>query len=312
MREKADPKLRGLGRGLNALFEDEEGIYPQVDVVGDTPGRGRTVLPIESLEPGAFQPRTSFDQEALDQLAESIRTHGVLQPLIVRADTHVEGKYEIIAGERRWRAAQRAQLHELPVIVLELSNTQALEIALIENLQREDLDPVEEAQGYQRLMEEFGHTQEKLAEAMGKSRSHIANMVRILNLPNSVLNSVRKGELSVGHARALVPLDNPEALAKEIVKHGLSVRETEQLAAGSGERAQKSGGKASDTSKPTKDVDTIALEKELSNQLGMKLSIDSRDGKKGVVRIEFKSLDQLDELIQRLTGHPSGGGRLSQ
>ena len=188
--DEKKPTSRGLGRGLNALFEDEEGVYPQADMEGHTPGRKREMVSVSQLHPGKLQPRHVFDDDKIAELAESIKQHGVLQPLLVRRDPHMDDQYEIIGGERRWRASQKAQLHEVPVIVLELDDTQALEIALIENLQREDLNPIDEALGYQKLMKDYGHTQEKLGKALGKSRSHIANMVRLLNLPPKVQDMV--------------------------------------------------------------------------------------------------------------------------
>ncbi len=294
---------RGLGRGLNALFEDEEGVYPQADAEGHTPGAARTMLGLDQLEPGAYQPRNQFTGDSIAELAESISVHGVLQPLIVRPKPGVADMYEIVAGERRWRAAQAAQLHEVPVIIKDLADGAALEIALIENLQRENLNPVEEAQGYQRLMEEFGHTQEQAARALGKSRSHVANTLRLLNLPRSVLEMLRDGRLSAGHARTLVTADDPEALARQIVEQSLSVRDAEKLAAdSSGRPAAKKGGKAA--AKPPKDADTLALEEELSNALGMSVTIDMKDGASGMLKIGFTSLDQLDEALHRLSHFP--------
>lgn len=290
---------RGLGRGLNALFEDEEGVYPQADPDGHTPGAQRIVIGLDQLEPGSYQPRRLFTDESIGELAESIAAHGVLQPLIVRPKNGFKGMYEIIAGERRWRASQKAQLHEVPVIIKELTDQQALEIALIENLQRENLNPVEEAQGYKRLIEEFGHTQEKAAAVLGKSRSHVANMVRLLTLPRGVIDLMREGKLSAGHARALVTAENPEELAKFIVTQGLSVREIEKIA------AQKSGRAAKGRSaKPAKDVDTLALEEEIGNVLGMKVSIDVNGSGGGALKIAFKTLDQLDEILHRLSHFP--------
>ena len=210
-------------------------------------------------------------------------------------------------GERRWQAAQKAQLHEVPVIIKELDDATAFEIALIENLQREDLDPIDEAQGYQRLIEEYGHTQEQLGKALGKSRSHIANMIRLLALPDIVQDLLAGGDLSMGHARALITAKNPEALAREVVDKGLSVRQTEKLAA-------EDSGRSIVKRKPNvknplpKDTDTLALEKDMSNLLGMKVSIDSPDGKSGLLAVEFKSLDQLDNLLQRLSGDPGKSG----
>lgn len=295
-------KKRGLGRGLNALFEDEEGVYPSVDEMGHTPGRKRDMIGIEFLEPGSAQPRREFDEKALQDLADSIKTHGLLQPILVRADKHRDGHYEIIAGERRWRAAQLAQLHEVPVVVLDLTDVEALEIALIENLQREDLNPIEEAMGYQKLLDEFGHTQEQLAKALGKSRSHIANMVRLLVLPPAVQGYLKEGKMSSGHARALITSENPAELAKEVVEKGLNVRQTEALAS---DMAGKPPSKTVQKTKMPKDSDTLALEKELSDTLGMSVSIDTNDGVQGQVRIQFRSLDQLDEVLALLSGSGS-------
>lgn len=304
--DTTNPKKRGLGRGLNALFEDEEGIYPQISEEGHTPGRKRDMMGIEFLHPGLSQPRHQFDEKSLDELAESIKAHGLLQPILVRKDKNAADMFEIIAGERRWRAAQRAQLHEVPVIVLELSDIEALEIALIENLQREDLNPIDEARGYQKLLEDFGHTQEKLAKALGKSRPHIANMVRLLTLPGEVTDLVRDGKITAGHARALVTADDPKTLAREIVSKGLNVRQTELLA--SQESAAVTGKPLSKTAQKTaytKDTDTLALEKEMSDMLGMKVSIDTKDGVSGALRIDFRNLDQLDEVLSRLSNFPS-------
>ena len=297
-----DSKKRGLGRGLNALFEDEEGVYPQADPDGHTPGAERTMVGLDQLEPGTYQPRRNFNDESLKELAESISVHGVLQPLVVRKKPGFDGTFEIIAGERRWRASQIAQLHEVPVIIKELNDEQALEIALIENLQREDLNPIDEARGYKQLVEEFGHTQEKAAAILGKSRSHVANMMRLLMLPSKVLEMLKDGKLTMGHARTLITADDPEALAKMIVEQGLSVRAAEQLAAdfaaGKAVKGKKKG-------KIAKDVDTVALEEEVSNAIGMKVSIDAKGSKgAGVMKISYKSLDQLDEVLHRLSHFP--------
>lgn len=319
---------RGLGRGLNALFDDTESeeIFAGVEVKieqAHTAETKRNTLGVEQLSPGRFQPRKTFHDHSLEELALSIREHGVLQPLLVR---DVDGKgqaFEIIAGERRWRAAQKAQVHEVPVIILDLEDLQAYKIALIENLQREDLDPIDEAMGYQRLLNEYKQTQEELAKAVGKSRSHIANMVRLLSLPEIVQKLVSKGELSMGHARALITAENPEQLARQVIEQGLSVRQAEKLAADASGRVQTTrgstetesvtkpaSGSASITTttttshKPAKDADTIALENDMSNALGMRVSIDSADGKSGKLSIEFKTLDQLDEILHRLAHYP--------
>ncbi|MCC6597168.1 MAG: ParB/RepB/Spo0J family partition protein [Alphaproteobacteria bacterium] len=306
---KPNPKTRGLGRGLNALFEDDEGVYPQVDVDGPVQGRTRTMVGLDQLEPGKGQPRRIFKESSLDELADSIRQHGVLQPLLVREKNDSSGRYEIVAGERRWRAAQKAGQHEVPVVVLTITDAQAFEIALIENLQREDLDPVDEAQGYQKLMNEYAYTQEKLAESLGKSRSHIANMMRLLQLPHSVQNYLSDGRISIGHARALIPAgERAEALAKQIMEKNMSVRETEKTvseAVGREPAAKKKGprinfGPAEKSGASQKDVNTLALERDLTNMLGMKVSIDSRSDTQGVVKIEYLSLNQLDDVMLRL------------
>ncbi len=308
-----DPKSRGLGRGLNALFEDDEEVYPQVDPEGPIQGRARNMVGIDQLEPGPGQPRTIFDDKALAELASSIKRHGVLQPLLVRENKDDSEHYEIIAGERRWRAAQKAQLHEVPVIVLTLSDMEAFEVALIENLQREDLDPIDEAMGYQKLMDLHGYTQEKLAESLGKSRSYIANMLRLMQLPEPVQKLLSEGKISNGHARALVTAENAESLAKLVVSQGLSVRETEKLAAeAAGREAPPSSKKKAAEEEYHKDVDTLALEKELSDSIGMRVGINSRDGKSGKVTVDFKSLDQLDDIIQRLAGGNTRSARLSE
>lgn len=297
-------KKRGLGRGLNALFEDEEEfsiVAGEGDIEskgGATEGKKPQSVGVELLQQSPFQPRKLFDQNSLDELAESIRVHGLIQPILVRASKDTPGHYEIIAGERRWRAAQQAQLHEVPIIIRELSDTQALEIALIENLQREDLNAVDEAMGYERLMKDYDYTQEQLAEALGKSRPHIANMVRLLGLPDIVLGHLERGDVSAGHARALVTAKDPQALVKQVISRGLNVRQTEALA---NEAAGKPAKPKAVKVMPKKDVDTLALEKDISMTLGMRVSIDSRDGKSGQVSIDFKSLDQLDELLKKLS-----------
>lgn len=289
---------RGLGRGLNALFEDEETpafAAPVAAAVPETPGAPRKTMATAMLRPGKFQPRRNFDDETLRELAESIAKHGILQPLLVRPVGG--GQHEIVCGERRWRAAQKAQLHDVPVIIREMDDEQAMQVALIENLQREDLNPLDEAEGYQRLLEEFAHTQEKLAAAVGKSRSHVANMVRLLGLPQTVRGMIRSGRLTAGHARALITAKDPETLAKDVVARGLSVRETERLAQQSEARAG-----ASRKTKPPKDVDTLGLEREMLHRLGMKVTVDlKQDAKSGTLKIDFKDLDQLDTLIQKLS-----------
>jgi len=259
MDRKAE-KRGGLGRGLSALMADVA-LEQQASAAAVGP---IVTLPVESLVPNPDQPRRYFDETALAELAASIREKGVIQPLVVRKKGE---SYEIVAGERRWRAAQRAQVHELPVVVREFTDTEVLEIAIIENIQRADLNAVEEAQGYRALIERFGHTQEKLAEVLGKSRSYIANLLRLLNLPEEVQALVRDGKLSAGHARALVTADDAGALARKVVAEGLSVRQVEALM-----KRPASGDKAKPRPKG-KDSDTQALENDLSAALGMKVSI---------------------------------------
>lgn len=296
-----NPKRRGLGRGLEALFEDEEGVYPQADPEGHTPGIQRRVLSVGELIPCPLQPRRTFDDAALQELAESISSHGVLQPLLVRPSPEDSGQYEIIAGERRWRASQKAQLHELPVVIRELTDSECLEIALIENLQRENLNPMEEARGFRRLMDEFQHTQEKMAATIGKSRSHIANTLRLNTLPDDVQTLVSDGKLSAGHARALVGTNDPSAFAQQIVSKGLNVRQTEKLVTGGKVKKPKAK-----KAKPEKNIDTLALEEEISNLLGLMVTIDVRgNAGAGKLSIEFENLDQLDDVLRRLSRHPA-------
>jgi len=290
-------KSRGLGRGLSALMADVN----EAPVTATTPDGQRRpdlVVPIEKIEPNPDQPRRRFDPEHLEDLANSIREKGVIQPLIVREKAG--GKYEIVAGERRWRASQKAQLHELPVVVREFTDIEVLEIAIIENIQRSDLNPVEEAAGYRQLMEKFGHTQEVMSKALGKSRSHIANLLRLLNLPEEIQNLVEEGQLSSGHARALITSDHAQEIAKRIVKEGLSVRATEALvkkyASGDLDKPKKA--------KPAKDADTAALEGDLSANLGMKVAIDHKAGSEsGQITVKYKDMEQLDELCRILTSH---------
>ena len=310
-KDKMDTKKRGLGRGLSALFDDDETssgfveTAPRPDGVAKAEAAGpRRTLGVDQLTPSKFQPRQSIDEAGLKDLAASIAEHGVLQPIIVRALPDNENKFQIIAGERRWRAAQMARLHEVPVTIKTLTNTQAMEIALIENLQREDLDVMEEAYAYDRLMHEFGHTQEKLSIAVGKSRSYVANVLRMLDLPPEVREMLDDKRLSMSHARALLASAEPLALAQKIIAEGLSVRETERLASREPKArgaAQRPGGKIA-AEKKAKDVDTVALEKNLSDTLGLRVAVDMKSGGAGTMKIEFKNLDQLDEVIKRLSG----------
>ncbi|WP_425040076.1 ParB/RepB/Spo0J family partition protein [Primorskyibacter sp. S187A] len=256
-------------------------------------------LPIEKIHPNADQPRRAFDEAALEDLTASISQKGVLQPLIVRPHPSKTGEYQIVAGERRWRAAQRANLHELPVLVREFTDTEVMEVAIIENVQRADLNPVEEAAGYKMLMETFGHTQDQVAKALGKSRSHIANLLRLLTLPDALQAFVRDGSLSMGHARALLTAEDPHGLASQVIKKGLSVRETERLAKGV-ETKTTTGSK---TKAPAKDADTRALEGDLSAHLGMAVSINHKPGGEGgTITLSYRDLDQLDSLCRLLSG----------
>lgn len=292
--KKAKP--RGLGRGLSALMADVA-VSPG-DTQAGTAQRGEQKLPIEQLVANPDQPRRLFRQEDMDDLTASIREKGILQPLIVREKGD---KYEIVAGERRWRAAQLAQLHEVPVLVRDFTDTEVLEVAIIENIQRSDLNAIEEAAGYKQLMESFGHTQEKLAETLGKSRSHVANLMRLLALPEPVLADVRNGVLSAGHARALLGADDPVGLATQIKAQGLSVRAVEQMI-----RKAKSVGTETVRKAPTKavekDADTKALEGDLSATLGMKVAINHKPGQEaGEMVLRYTSLDELDTLCQLLS-----------
>jgi ParB family chromosome partitioning protein len=286
---------RGLGRGLSALMADVGA--PNERALEAPARKPEARLPIEQLEPNPDQPRRDFPTDALQELAASIREKGIIQPLIVRKNPRKPESYEIVAGERRWRAAQMAQLHDVPVLIRDFSDSEVLEIAIIENIQRADLNPVEEAMGYRQLMERFGHTQEKLAEALSKSRSHIANAIRLLQLPDEVLGWLREGRLTAGHARALITTDNPVALARQVMAGGLSVRDTEKLAA----RPAKAQGPARPVARPNKDADTRVLEQDLSANLGMKVVIDHKGHDGGALIITYKTLEQLDELCQVLS-----------
>lgn len=302
--EELNPKDRGLGRGLGALFGDEEDVYPTVEEGDFSDDLSRKTVGVEQLFPCADQPRKHFDEKAIQELAGSIAEHGLLQPILVRPDKTREGMYEIIAGERRWRASQKAQLHEVPIIIRDMDDAVMLQIALVENLQRQDLNAIEEAKGYERLVEEFGHSHEAVGEAVAKSRSHVANMIRILQLPEGVQDMVVDGQLSAGHARALLKAEEPAILAKEIVAKNLSVRDTEKLVADNQGREIKHRKPLKNKGFSEKDADTLALEKEVSNQLGMNVSIDMKNAHDGTMKIEFKNLDQLDDVLQRLAQTP--------
>ena len=282
---------RNLGRGLDALLgESRAGTAPAAE------RSGVLTLPIEQIYPGRAQPRTRFSQTEIDELAESIRNLGILQPLIVRPHPTRTGSYEIIAGERRWRASQQARLHEVPALVRDFTDGEALEVALVENLQRENLSPIEEAEGYRRLMDEFSHTQEALGRIVGKSRSHVANMLRLLQLPGGVKEMLMDGRLTAGHARALLGAANPTALAEAIVKRGLNVRQTEKRARG----AKPAQHRARETPASEKDANTRALETEITSILGLRVNIEF-DDPGGKLSVTYASLEQLDYLLHRLT-----------
>ena len=290
------PQKRAMRRGLSALMADV-GVSAS-DMAMQTIS-SEAFVPIEKIHPNPDQPRRTFDEEDLSDLAASISQKGILQPLIVRPDPKVSGDYQIVAGERRWRAAQRAGLHEVPVIQRDLDDLEVLEIAIIENIQRADLNAIEEAFGFRQLMEKFGHTQEQLGTVLGKSRSHIANLMRLLKLPDAVQDLLRQGTLSVGHARALINAPNPEALARQVVNAGLSVRETERLARGASE---PKGKRATAASPAEKDADTRALEGDLAAALGLGVSIDHASGEEGGrLSIRYRSLEQLDRLCALLS-----------
>lgn len=285
----------GLGRGLNALLGDiaREAPIASQDEAGGTPAAGLRIIAIGALAPHPGQPRRYFDEAALDELATSIASRGLIQPLVARP--HGKG-YQIVAGERRWRAAQRARLHEVPVIVRDFTDEEALEVALIENIQRQDLNAIEEAEAYQRLIGEFGHTQEELAQLVHKSRSHIANLMRLLDLPRTVQARVIDGTLSMGHARALIGARDVEALADQVIARGLSVRDTERLAS-----AAKPAARTGATPAAARDADIAALEHQLADLLG--LSVRIKHGPRGgTLSLNYSTLDQLDMVCQRLSG----------
>jgi ParB family transcriptional regulator, chromosome partitioning protein len=278
---------RQLGRGLAALFGEADGVPS-----ADPPGQRR--VPIELIRPGVFQPRRRFAEPELEALAQSIREKGILQPLLVRPLPGEEADFELVAGERRWRAAQRLGLHDVPVIVRSITDSEALEIALVENLQRENLSPLEEAQAYSRLIEEFGRSQANLAEAVGKSRSHVANTVRLLSLPAPVRRRLDEGELSAGHARALLGAADPVALAEEVVRRGLNVRATERL-------VQRRAQTPTPEHRP-RDADTVALERELAAVLGLRVTLEPKK-RGGALTLHYASLDQLDRVLSLLRGN---------
>ncbi len=287
----ADEARSRLGRGLAALIGD----------VGDESAalertRSQKRVPVEFLKPNARNPRRHFAEPELDELAASIRERGIIQPILVRTVRGVADQYEIVAGERRWRAAQRAGLHDVPVLLLEVSDREALELAIIENVQRADLNALEEAGGYQALADEFKYGHDEIAKIVGKSRSHVANTVRLLKLPESVQDFIRSGKLSAGHARALIGQADPEALAQAIVAQGLSVRQAEAVVQ---DRAASAGKAAHRRQRGEKDADTIALEKRLSDALGLAVTIAQR-GNGGEMKIRYKTLEQLDAVIRKI------------
>jgi len=281
----------GLGRGLSSLLGE---VAQEASVAPGESTRGSIqMIPVASIEPHPGQPRRVFQEEALVELAASIQARGVIQPIVVRPHGH---RFQIVAGERRWRAAQRARLHEIPAIVREFSDEETLEVALIENIQRQDLNAIEEAQAYKRLVDDYAHTQEELGRLVHKSRSHIANLLRLLDLPAKVQILVGTGQLSMGHARALITASDPEALADEVVRRGLSVRETEKLA-----RAGKARKERTPSQSKGSHADIAALERQLGDLLGLKVAIKHGPGG-GTFTLAYSTLDQLDMICQRLSG----------
>ncbi len=285
----ASEQRTNLGRGLAALFGEEDQDYADLDRV-----RASKQVPVGNIHPNPKQPRRHFDTEAIQELANSIRENGILQPIVVRRHPERPSDFEIVAGERRWRAAQLAQLHDVPVIIRELSDQQCLEIALVENVQRQDLNPLEEAAAYERLIQEFEYSQEALAVAVGKSRSHVANTLRLLSLPAGVKTLVADGRISAGHARALLTSTDPEAAAKKVLAEGMSVRQAEDMAREDSGRRKRPKQKKS----PPKDPDTAALERDLTALLGMKVTVDFQ-GEGGRLSIFYRSVEQLDDLLKR-------------
>ena len=278
---------KGLGRGLSSLMGDVKDVSIQTDNTSQ-----ESKISITNLKPSPSQPRRLFDKNSINELAESIKSKGLVQPILVRPSPSESGIYEIIAGERRWRAAQIAQLHEISAVVRQLDDIEALEIAIIENVQRSDLSPIEEAAGYKRLIDNHGHTQEALAEIVGKSRSHIANIIRLLGLPQSIQDMISEGKISPGHARAIMSSAFPEQLAEKIVNENLSVRDTENLVKPKKNRIKKV---------KLKDPDTVDLENSLTARLGLKVTVEHKGPKKGgFIKVDYKSLDQLDMITKKL------------
>lgn len=302
---------RGLGKGLSALIAETNSnvatvekpqakAAPATAAAAAPASSGIATIDITKLRPGIYQPRSMFNEEQLHELAQSIEQKGIIQPLIIRQTK--AGHYEIIAGERRWRAAQMAGLKEVPVIIKKMTDDDALEIALIENVQREDLNPLEEARGYERLIREFQYTQEEIGESVGKSRSHIANLLRLLKLPEQVKTMLENGQLTMGHARALLTADDPLTLANQIINDGLNVRAAEAMAKGRAEKPSKPReARQADHNNRPKDPDILALEETLSENLGLKVRIEDR-GSSGEVIIAYETLAELDQVLQRLGG----------
>lgn len=294
-------KRTNLGRGLAALFGEDNEDYASLDKVRSTKS-----VPIEHLRPGRFQPRHHFDEAAVNALAESIKAQGILQPILVRRLADQPNEFEIVAGERRWRAAQIAKLHEVPVLIRDLSDAESLELAIVENVQRQDLTPLEEAEGYKRLIDEFQHTQEDLARTLGKSRSHIANTLRLLGLPEGVKLLLDEGKLTAGHARTLIGCETAEELAQKIISRGLNVRQTEKLVQNSKTAPATAKAKTPAEADKGKDTDTLALERDLTALLGLKVSINFQ-GNGGSLTIHYKTLEQLDDVLHRLNQMPPPG-----
>jgi len=300
-----EARKTGLGRGMAALLGDLSTESPS-----PAQGKGYREVPIEQLRPNPNQPRRRFQDEDLKELASSIRERGVLQPIIVRPLKDERDAYQIVAGERRWRAAQLAQRHKVPIVVRDLSDAETLEIGLIENVQRSDLNAMEEAAGYQTLIDTFGYTQDQLGKLIGKSRSHVANMIRLMSLPQRIQVMLADGRLSTGHARALIGQDRAEEIAAEIVSKGLNVRQVEALLREDRPASKKSSASGSSRKGGTsasgdKDADTVALERSLTEKLGLSVSIEDTPGKGGEIRIAYKTLEQLDDVVQLLL-RPSG------
>ena len=301
----SDKKTSGLGRGLAALLDEavrSGAARPEAGDEGQAPpASGVREVEIGRIRPNPAQPRMHFDEESIAELADSIAERGVLQPVLLRPDGD---NFQLVAGERRWRAAQRARLHTIPAIVRDIDDSTSAEIALIENVQRQDLNAIEEAEGYKKLVATYGHTQDELSKLVHKSRSHIANLLRLLDLPTAVKQMLLQGAISMGHARAVLTSEDPEILARQIADQGLSVRQAEELAKGGrSARADSTGGARRGRAASAADADVAALERQLGDLLGLKVKVAS-DGNRGTVTLHYSSLDQLDMICQRLSGEP--------